>query len=255
MNNNQPPTQDVKVSETKQRETKQKEVIQDDFQFEPSEDSRPPPVSKPTKTLPSPASLANHQRLWRDLPQNNWPRWRSVSKVLFSAYSQASREGDTSARIQALARLMGLPQLALVRGRGGKKNARTHRQLSSQLLRTLESLQKDNLPPPEAWEHSTSKQSDPETARALKAKNLVMNGHISRAAKALTLEGLAPIDAHSCKALAALHPRASDPIPPLPDSASYITIDKLDLYKIAKERLNNGSSPGYSGWTSELILA
>ena len=34
-----------------------------------------------------------------------------------------------------------------------------------------------------------------------------------------------------------------------------ITVDKDDLSMLVKRRLRNGSAPGYSGWTGELIRA
>ena len=62
------------------------------------------------------------------------------------------------------------------------------------------------------------------TAQALRANVLVSNGHVSRAAKALTQDGLLPINTVTCKALAALHPQPSDPVPPLPDDAPLILL-------------------------------
>jgi len=32
-------------------------------------------------------------------------------------------------------------------------------------------------------------------------------------------------------------------------------VDKLELYKLVKDRLCNGAAPGYSGWTGELVFA
>ena len=146
------------------------------------------------------------------------------------------------------------PQHALVRGRGGKKQDRTRRQLSHQIERSSDAFRTNSIPTIPAHQPSRLN-TDPETARALRANALVCNGYISRAAKSLTQEGLLPINSATCKALAALHPPASAAVPPLPPDAPSITVDKVELHKLVRDRLCNGSAPGYSGWTGELVRA
>ncbi len=215
----------------------------------------PAPISPDNPdALPSPAALASHPRLWKALPEANWPRWQALCRHLFTAYATASRSDNLRARIQALTRIMLAPQHALYRGRGGKNYSRTHRQLSNQIQRALDALQNNDANSQPALSSSDNK-SDPALARALRASALVSSGHISRATRSLTQGGLLQINLESCQALAALHPPASGLVPPLPIDAPTIAVDRADLAKLVKDRLSNGAAPGYSGWTGELVLA
>jgi len=56
--------------------------------------------------------------------------------------------------------------------------------------------------------------------------------------------------------LAKLHPPASGPVPLLPGDSSMIQqIDLAVLSRLVRSSLANGSAPGGSGWTGDLILA
>ena len=96
---------------------------------------------------------------------------------------------------------------------------------------------------------------NPDSARALRAANLVKDGYVSRAVRALLHTGLAPMTRRTQRQLSDLHPRQSAPAPPLPDNAPLTTCDKEVVHKLVREYLCNGSAPAYSGWTGELLRA
>src|SRR6185503_8841149 len=104
--------------------------------------------------------------------------------------------------MQALVRLMTIPQHALVRGRGGKKYGRTHKQLSNQIQKSLDAFNNNNFVSAAPAQPLNSSKTTPETARALRANALVSSGYISRATRSLTQEGLLSINTESCKKLA-----------------------------------------------------
>ena len=109
--------------------------------------------------------------------------------------------------------------------------------MSNQILRSLDALQNTGALPDVPLDSSSASPVDPDPARALRAAALVSNGHISRAAKCLTQEGLLPVDIATCKALAALHPQASAPVPALPaDAPSTLTVDKQARERQAMQR-------------------
>ena len=99
------------------------------------------------------------------------------------------------------------------------------------------------LPPP-------SPSSDSRIARA-KAR-----GFISRATRCLFQRGLAPLVPSTVESLRKLHPPSSGaPCPILPDSAPRIHVDGVVLSGLVMRKVANGSAPGPSGWTGELIKA
>lgn len=91
--------------------------------------------------------------------------------------------------------------------------------------------------------------------RVLFVRNLISNGHIARAAKTLTQEGLLPINTCLLQSLSCSAPSSFCSSTQLPDQAPTITVDKSDLHLLVKNRLNNGSSSGYSGWSGEFVYA
>jgi hypothetical protein len=84
-------------------------------------------------------------------------------------------------------------------------------------------------------------------------------GNFGRAARTCLQNAPAPVNARNVTKLAALHPPASAALPPLPrqpdgtPSPERAAIDLDRLRRIVRSRLANGSAPGPSGWTGELI--
>lgn len=98
-----------------------------------------------------------------------------------------------------------------------------------------------------------------ETKQKVKRAMLKANdGFYGRAAQALMSGKIVPFD--GSEAMTAqfnrLHPPASGPMPPVPANAlrPNVMADPKVLQQLVREQLANGSAPGPSGWTGELIL-
>jgi hypothetical protein len=91
--------------------------------------------------------------------------------------------------------------------------------------------------------------------RIANARKYMKMGCLGRAAKALMKRPLAPIDSDTIQRLQLLHPLPSQPqeLPPPPPHSPPNQVDKVKLGKIIRTRLANGSAPGPSGWTGELL--
>ena len=85
---------------------------------------------------------------------------------------------------------------------------------------------------------------------------MLERGHISRATRCLFQRGLAPLVSSTVESLRKLHPPSSDSkCPSLPDSAPRIHVDGVVLSDLVLRKVANGSAPGPSGWTGELVKA
>jgi len=78
---------------------------------------------------------------------------------------------------------------------------------------------------------------------------------LSRGSKSMYHADPAPIDTHTVHRLAQLHPLSSGDIPALPEVADIRVVDPDELAKVIKTMLANGSSPGVSKWTGEMIAS
>jgi hypothetical protein len=86
------------------------------------------------------------------------------------------------------------------------------------------------------------------------AVSLVERGFLSRAAATLLQEELPVVNEAVLEQLRTLHPPASAPLPPLPDNTpTLVAVDGELLEQIILKQLANGSGPGPSGWTGELV--
>ena len=110
-----------------------------------------------------------------------------------------------------------------------------------------------NLPDPRPSVCSVAGSRDPVALKVIRATALARAGYISRAAKALSQDGLQPASNEVVEKLSALHPRASGPPPPCPETVPHVAVDTEALAKTISQRLKNGAAPGPSGWTGELI--
>lgn len=92
-------------------------------------------------------------------------------------------------------------------------------------------------------------------AKVRRAVSLVRQGYPGRAVRALTQGGIADPTPATLETLRRLHPPApQQPIPPLPAVIPALTvIDPADFRSFVKRRICNGSAPGISGWTGDLI--
>src|SRR5579872_6299311 len=104
----------------------------------------------------------------------------------------------------------------------------------------------------------SSYSSDVSSARIARAISLVERHLVSRASKSLFQPSLAPLVPSTVEKLRAFHPPAAvaaSSLPVLPESSPRIHVDGKVLADLVKGKVANGSSPGPSGWTGELLLA
>ncbi len=98
--------------------------------------------------------------------------------------------------------------------------------------------------------------ADPTAERIARTKALIELGHVGRAARSLLQAPLPPVNERVVNDLQALHPPSSAPSPHLPpDSPTLQLVDTDILARLIRSSLANGSSPGPSGWTGDLLLA
>jgi len=209
-----------------------------------------PAPSAPVSPLPPSQSLPflSPFRLWDFIPHSLWPRWRDSCRSSFVHYCRASALGP-SASSAALSAILSLPSKFLIRDRGGKRGFQA---LRSRLSRPLPAPP----PPVQPVASSSTYRVSPFASRIARAKALLERGHISRATRCLFQRGLAPLVPSTVESLRKLHPPASESkCPSLPDSAPRIHVDGVVLSDLVMRKVANGSAPGPSGWSGELVKA
>jgi hypothetical protein len=155
----------------------------------------------------------------------------------------------------ALLALMKLPASALLRSRGGKKKRRGVRSLLARLRNTSDRSVSD-LASQQSHFDAAPEAADPTGDGIARARALIQQGHFSRAARSLFQSPMPPVDSKVIAALNDLHPPADGPTPALPPDAPTIQqVDLAALSKLIRSSLANGSTPGGSGWTGDLLLA
>ncbi len=79
--------------------------------------------------------------------------------------------------------------------------------------------------------------------------------HLGRASRALLQSSIPPVTPNTIKQLRELHParKCKLDIPKLPATAPKVIVVAEDLRKLVTKHLRNGSAPGPSGWTGDLI--
>jgi hypothetical protein len=86
------------------------------------------------------------------------------------------------------------------------------------------------------------------------AKALIKQGHIGRACKALMSASIADNNNPSVmEQLHHLHPLCTTPIPSVPVTTHHTIVEADQKFARFIQRLVNGTSPGPSGWTYDLL--
>ena len=201
------------------------------------------------------SEIAIHPRLWRSMPVDLWPSWQDACRPFFRAYHAASTSGSLNSMFGALLALMKLPASSLLRTRGGRKKRRGIRSLLANLRNTA-ARSVSAVASHQSQPVAASDDVDPVANGLARARALIQQGHVGRAARSLFQKPLPSVDGKVIEDLAKLHPAASGPVPPLPADAPMIQqIDLAVLSRLVRTSLANGSAPGGSGWTGDLILA
>ena len=189
------------------------------------------------------ALLRHNWLIWRTVPQSFSPRWIDLVRPPLLAYHAASQANDQSALLAALAHLLALPRLYLLKHSGRTRKAMFHlrqRLFSSPSLLTIPP--KPSLP------------SDPVANRVSRAAALVADGFIGKATRSLSQSGVHDISQPIIDTLHSLHPRSSHDTPALPDTAPFVIFDPKLVSKLVFRRRSSDAAPGLSGWTESLIL-
>jgi len=219
----------------------------------------PPPRSQIDRAL----HIANHPVLMKRVPAQAAADFISAARHILIKYARESRLGHIQAQARALLELFLLPGRALGKTSGSKKRrAIIVRQRLNQVRGASDQIEIDEAN--EASEQALdSNSNDAEIPRNIRrAIDLIEEGHLGKGAHALTQGGhQASIDdPDSLKQVQDLHPqqpRASARNPPavnfnlIPLIA--IDTDKGGELAIAIRRAANGSAPGPSGWSGDLL--
>ena len=223
----------------------------------PTLDFKQPEIDSQDVVAPrfSLSDIAVHPRLWRRIPRDHWPAFQQACRPFFRAYAAASTSGEVSSMFSALLALMKLPSTSLIRSRGGKKKRRAIRSLLAN-LRNLQNRSVSDVASQQSHFSPSPESADPTAERIARAKALIELGHVSRAARSLLQAPLPPVNERVTNDLQDLHPPSSGPSPHLPpDSPTLQLADTVIRARLIRSSLANGSSPGPSGWTGDLLLA
>src|SRR6185312_16679770 len=142
----------------------------------------------------------------------------------------------------ALLALMKLPASSLLRTRGGRKKRRGIRSLLANLRNTA-ARSVSAVASHQSQPVAASDDVDPVANGLARARALIQQGHVGRAARSLFQKPLPSVDGKVIEDLAKLHPAASGPVPPLPADAPMIQqIDLVVISRLVRTSLANGSA-------------
>jgi hypothetical protein len=213
-----------------------------------------------TNLLPeSVESLANHGPIDRNISLPNRAAWINVVKAIMNSYLAAT---DSNEKLASLIKLLKLPS-CLSRNRGGTSTANRKTAFRRQ-RKNIEAAAKGDMisTAPAQRTRSKMKESAHNSSfiqqRAHRIHQLLSDGHVGRAAQTWTTKaGLADLSTPEAQELIRdLHPQNSNEMPTIPGNSSNLLLVKPDKAFVDMiHSLDNGSSPGLSGWTPKLILA
>ena len=230
-------------------------------------------------------TIANHRRLLRHVPHSMKSRFQLVCAKFFNQYMAAAEGGNDEAVTSAIANLLLIPSYMFVRLGGGKKYKRKH---AHKLRKIALSALLDRMNGEEAANKATEVQNEVDQerngdesrheneleveqdqyaiGRISKAVSLIRTNHVGRAAKQLaqSRHQLPQQDTEELvEQLAALHPqcdtKGAKPTTSVPITCSHTTVidvkhpDEDRAFCQFIRRLSNGSAPGLSGWTGDML--
>ena len=180
---------------------------------------------------------------------------------LLRQYTSASLEANHTEQHHIIAHILTIPGQALRSRRGGKKDR--NREINHMRAR-LTDMQ--NIPP---QSHSTSSLQSPSRpiTRSMSSVNSATNaavarcvaltreGHYRRAIKAINSTPLIDTtDPHKLLMLKSLHPQCDLSLPLVPADPPLTMVTADEHLAQAIKRMSNGSAPGSSGWTVEMLV-
>ena len=209
------------------------------------------------------ANIANHAKLFRKIPFANRNMFIKTMQTMLMQYAKASINSQQSEQHNIIADILSIPGKTMISRRGGKQGR--NRDIIIMQHRLAEQ-QNNHIAAASSTQRTTSFiQSNQRVTRSMsqapvlasinRSVALTREGHIRRAVRALNSTPL--IDSSDPSKLAMLrnlHPVADDSsLPSLPPGtpATFVHADG-ELVKVIS-KLANGSAPGPSGWTAEMV--
>lgn len=199
--------------------------------------------------------------LWRSVPEYLWGLWWDICRPKLTAIHIAHRTRNREHLEKSIIELLAIPAQTLRRIRGTRNIQKAHVGLEQQLRQlslTGGSTQeeKGRIMVQETKGFIPEGEKSKEAQRIQKATSLVHEGHTRKAVRTLLSEGVPAVSEQTIKDLKALHPPGPHILPRCPSNAPpMMNIDKEILKNIAIRELANGSAPGRSGWTGDLLKA
>lgn len=191
---------------------------------------------------PKHASYIPH--LWRSVPEYLWGLWWDICRPKLNAIVIAHRTRNREHLEKAILELLAIPARTLRRIRGTKNIQKAHIGLEQQLRQM--SLTGGSS-------HERKSRAAQEVDEELVPDS---EGHTRKAVRTLLSEGIPTISEQAISDLKQLHPQGPDSLPKCPSTAPPVmNMDKEILKNIAIRELANGSAPGRSGWTGDLLKA
>jgi hypothetical protein len=231
----------------------------------PAVDSDAQPSAAPSEFINSvtPVEIANHPKLLRKVPYTNRSLFITTLRRLLGDYVRASLEKDSAAQHKCIVEILMLPGQTMIRRRGGSKGRRRdtaimHHRLLEKHLPT--SALSSSAPSASVLNRPATRSTSQASILNSIARSVALTreGHYRRAVNALSsttpLVDTAQMD--KLLLLQQLHPLPlplDSILPVLPSDTPLITVDADEgLVKIIRQMIN-GSAPGPSGWTTEMV--
>lgn len=238
-----------------------------------SQNSHPDPQEN--QLLITPQQICQHGNLYKSVPLLLHAEWIDLVAGVCSEYIKARESNDTEAMIHALVNYLMLPQRVLTHHHGGKNRSIRDVRMQMKNYRDIfhnqqSSSSQSNSRIPTS---SSSSQNDSDSKResgfshpastikravALVNNSYESTGSIRKAAVMLAREPLKQIETNEMiTKMRALFPesKTEGKMPDLPAYPALISIEGNAEWSKHLRRICNGSGPGPSGWTFEMMRA
>jgi hypothetical protein len=239
------------------------------------------PLHNNPSTLLADPELQTRPRVMQVIPRGLKALWVKLCEKHFARLIQADTADDHHARIQALRDILSNVRMALQIPADRSTQPYTQwlksmrRELRKEIAELMGSapsgraLSLSIAPPPTPTNNQQAANASPASAaidadntltqqrelrakadrRIKRAQSKINQGYVSKAFAALTSNGVHDFSAESVAAMRSLHPaKRLGEMPPMPPSTPRIAID-LEKLKEVIRHIDNGSSPGISGWS------
>lgn len=215
--------------------------------------------------LPTTLEMAEHARLYTYIPRRSWPAVQQAVRPTLQAYLQAtSIEQKERYAILFHYNFRFITQRPS-RGGKGKHAASVHKQIKNNLMRIqspyMHPIQHDQTNT-ESKQHNHRHNKDQQNMnnkiKTERIRELLNQGHLSKATKVILQPGFTHIDQDTLIHLKAKHPVNPNqmPLPPDNNSHTYLHAEILDtqIERLLRQAAD-GSAPGPSGVTGAMLLS